>query len=204
VEHLWYVAYGSNLLLDRFRCYLVGGRPAGGNRTYPGCRDRSDPQAIVAMEILGALYFAGRSRMWAGGMAFYDGRGDGLVAARAYLITMSQFSDVTAQEMRRAPGVDLDVMGMGAHGYRAVGPGPYDTVVGLGSRERLPMMAITASDRADQTLAPPSHPYLGAIAAGLREAHGWSSARIGAYLAGAPGAAGCWTSEQVARLADEL
>ena len=33
MERLWYVAYGSNLLLDRFRCYLAGGRAVGGNRT---------------------------------------------------------------------------------------------------------------------------------------------------------------------------
>jgi hypothetical protein len=155
------------------------------------------------MEILGTLYFAGRSRMWAGGTAFYDSRGNGLVAARAYLITVAQFSDVTAQEMRRAPGIDLDVTGIYANEYRAIGPGPYETVVGLGSREDLPMMAITAGDRAYQTLAPPSRSYLRSITAGLREAHGWSSARIGAYVAGVQGAAGCWTAGQVAQLADE-
>ena len=123
MERLWYVAYGSNLLLERFRCYLAGGRPVGGNRTYAGCRDGSDPQAIIATGIPGRLYFAGRSRMWGGGMAFYDARGTGLVAARAYLITVAQFSDVTAQEMRRPPGADLDVIGIGVDGYHTLGPG---------------------------------------------------------------------------------
>jgi hypothetical protein len=37
---------------------------------------------------------AGRSRMWAGGMAFHESRSNGQVAARAYLITVAQFSDV--------------------------------------------------------------------------------------------------------------
>jgi hypothetical protein len=67
----------------------------------------------------------------------------------------------------------------------------------------LPMMAITAGERTDQTLTPPSRPYLRSIVMGLREAHGWSAARIGAYLAGAPGAAGRWPAEHVAKLADE-
>jgi hypothetical protein len=203
VERLWYVAYGSNLLLERFRCYLAGGRPVGGNRTYPGCRDGSDPRAIIATEIPGTLYFAGRSRMWGGGMALYDARGTGMVAARAYLITVAQFSDVAAQEMRRAPGVDLDVTGIGVDGYHALGPGFYETVVGIGCREGLSMMAITAGVRADQTLAPPSRPYLRTIAAGLHAAHGWSPVRIGAYLASAAGVAGSWTAEQIAELADE-
>jgi hypothetical protein len=203
VERLWYVAYVSNLLLERFRCYLAGGRPVGGNRTYAGCRDGRDPRAIIATEIPGRLYFAGRSRMWGGGMAFYDVRGTGRVAARAYLITVAQFSDVTAQEMRRPPGADLDVTGIGVDGYHTLGPGFYETVVGLGSREGLPMMAITAGERADQALVPPSRSYLRTIAAGLREAHRWSPARIGAYLASAPGVAGRWTAEQIAELADE-
>ena len=203
MERLWYVAYGSNLLLERFRCYLAGGRPVGGNRTYAGCRDGSDPRAIIATEIPGRLYFAGRSRMWGGGMAFYDARGTGLVAARAYLITVAQFSDVTAQEMRRPPGADLDVIGIGVDGYHTLGPGFYETVVGLGSREGLPMMAITAGERADHTRVPPSRSYLRTIVAGLREAHRWSPARIGAYLASAPGVAGGWTAEQIAELADE-
>jgi hypothetical protein len=203
VERLWYVAYGSNLLLDRFRCYLAGGRPTGGNRTYRGCRDQSDPRAIVAVEIPGTLYFAGRSRMWDGATAFYEVRGHDSVAARAYLITVGQFSDVAAQEVRRAPGVDLDLTRMDANGCQALGPGLYETVVGLGFRHGLPMMAITAGARADQILAPPSRSYLRTVAAGLREAHRWSPARIGAYLASAPGVAGGWTAEQIAELADE-
>ena len=65
------------------------------------------------------------------------------------------------------------------------------------------MMAITAGERADHTRVPPSRSYLRTIVAGLREAHRWSPARIGAYLASAPGVAGGWTAEQIAELADE-
>lgn len=38
---VWYAAYGSNLAAARFRCYVVGGRPAGAARTYPERRGRA-------------------------------------------------------------------------------------------------------------------------------------------------------------------
>ncbi|MGX1613297.1 hypothetical protein ACWIF8_05340 [Micromonospora chalcea] len=39
----------------------------------------------------------------------------------------------------------------------------------------------------------PAPLYLGMLARGLREAHGWDTARIVGYLAGRPGVAGRWT-----------
>ena len=38
---VWYAAYGSNTDAARFGCYLRGGCPEGGARSYPGCRDTS-------------------------------------------------------------------------------------------------------------------------------------------------------------------
>ena len=42
--------------------------------------------------------FARRSTVWGGGLAFYDPATEGSLAARAYLVTFGQFSDVVAQE----------------------------------------------------------------------------------------------------------
>ena len=42
-------------------------------------------------------------------MAFYDPDADDQVAAMAYLITAEQFDDVLAQEIRRSPGMTLDL-----------------------------------------------------------------------------------------------
>jgi hypothetical protein len=28
-QHVWYASFGSNILLERFQCYLEGGRVAG-------------------------------------------------------------------------------------------------------------------------------------------------------------------------------
>ena len=40
MQRLWYVAYGTNLSLDRFRVYLRGGRPVGRS---PGLSGLSRP-----------------------------------------------------------------------------------------------------------------------------------------------------------------
>jgi hypothetical protein len=205
VQSVWYVAYGSNLGLARFLCYLAGGQPAGGMRTYPGCRDPRPPARAVGVEADGRLVFAGTSGVWGGGMAFYDGGAPGRVACRAYLVTADQFADVTAQEMRRPPGGEFarDLAGLlvDVESFHVMGPGRYETITRLGERDGAPMFTVTHGDVADLDHAAPSATYLRWIAAGLRESHGWEGDRIASYLAAAPGAEGAWTEEEIAGLA---
>jgi hypothetical protein len=78
-----------------------------------------------------------------------------------------------------------------------MGPGRYETVVRVGTRDGIPLLTVTNGDVPGLTLAAPSAPYLRSIATGLREAHGWDDARIAAYLASAPGAHGSWTTATV-------
>jgi hypothetical protein len=187
VLQVWYVAYGSNLGADRFRCYLVGGRPDGGMRSYPGCRNPSEPEESFSLELPGALLFAGESSVWGGGMAFFDPAGAGSVACRAYLVTVEQFADVAAQEMRLEPGGEFaqavaevlyDITAL-----HRIGPGRYETVARVGDRDGVPLLTITNGDVSALTPTPPSNAYLRAIATGLRESHGWDDDRIAAYLA---------------------
>ena len=205
MQRVWYVAYGSNLPWERFRCYLAGGRPAGGSREYAGCRNGSDPARVESLEVSGGLVFAGSSGVWGGGMAFYDPRAAGSVACRAYLVTAEQFADVAAQEMRRPPGGEFahDLAGLlpDVESVHTMGPGRYETVTRLGARDGAPLFTITHADVRELRLAAPTSPYLRWIAEGLTEAHGWSAERIGEYLARLPGAAGSWTPEEVADLA---
>jgi hypothetical protein len=202
VQRVWYVAYGSNLGRERFQCYLSGGTPAGGRRAYAGCNDPRDPERIASLDVPGRLVFGGRSGMWGGGMAFYDADGEGRVACRAYLVTAGQFADVAAQEMRRPPGGqfarDLAGLLLDVERVHTMGPGRYETVTRLGTRDGAPMFTVTHDDVAGLDLAAPTAPYLWWIASGLLEAHGWLAARIGRYLAGAPGAAGAWTAGEIA------
>ena len=105
MEHVWYVAYGSNLCRERFGCYLAGGTPVGGMRRYDGCRDAREPLEDVSLDAPGALVFAGRSTVWGGGMAFYDGGTDGQVACRGYLVAVEQFARKTQRAYRIVGGV---------------------------------------------------------------------------------------------------
>ncbi len=201
MDRVWYAAYGSNLGTDRFKCYLAGGRPAGGTRTYAGCRDRSDPAGAFSLEVPGALVFAGASGVWGGGMAFFDPDGTGSVACRAYSVTVEQFADVAAQEMRLEPGGEFALALAGVlpdlGELHRMGPGRYETVVRVDTRRGVPLLTVTNHDIGGLTLAAPSAPYLRSIAMGLREAHGWDDERIASYLAAAPGARESWTTATV-------
>ena len=141
-QRVWYVAYGSNLAWARFRCYVAGGQPLGGNRVYAGCRDPSDPARTESLDIPGGLVFAGWSGVWGGGMAFYDARASGRAACRAYLMTTEQFGDIAAQEMRRPPGGEFarDLAGLlpDVESVHTMGPGRYETVTRLGMRDGAP------------------------------------------------------------------
>ena len=202
MQRLWYVAYGSNLSLDRFTAYLEGGRPLGGARDNPGCRDPRAPERDVSLTIPGGLRFVGVSSVWGGGMAIYDAGARGEVAARAYLITAEQFLDVLAQEMQLELGLDVDLAPVRETGWHSLGRGRYETLTQLGSRDDVPMLTFTSADVEDHPINAPSEGYLRTIARGLHESHGWAGSAIGRYLARFPGAAGVWSPESIERLAD--
>jgi hypothetical protein len=202
VQHIWYVAYGSNLSRERFCCYLQGGRPDGSDRDYTGCRDTSDPMDSVGLMIAGGVYFTGRSSGWRAGIAFYDPETPGEVAARAYLITAEQFVDVLAQETLRSPGITLDLT-PALHGDRySNGVGGYSILVRVGDRRGVPMVTFTRDRRSAANLVAPAVDYLAAMATGLREAHGWSPTQIDRYLSALPGAASTFRRSQGRRVAE--
>ena len=200
MQRLWYVAYGSNLSLERFRVYLRGGRPAGGAREYPGCRDPLDPDRDVSSMIPGGLRFVGVSSVWGGGMAVYDPGAVGQIAVRAYLISAEQFVDVLAQEMRLESDLEVNLSAVRETGWHSLGPGRYQTLAHLGSRNGLPMLTFTSAG-IDPHVNAPSEGYLRTIAVGLRESHGWTSRAIGRYLARFPGAAKAWSPKSIESLA---
>lgn len=187
-ELVWYVSYGSNMNVARLSCYLQGGRPPGARIGYCGARDHTPPRDDAAVTLPGRLYFGRVSTVWGGGIAFYDHDAEGPTAARAYLITVEQFTDVAAQEMHRspAPGGPLDaVVRSGVPGGRfEAGPGIYETMLRVGRREGRPMLTFTAPTRADDVgFNPPEQAYLDMLSAGLRQSRGWDAARCRQYFA---------------------
>jgi hypothetical protein len=187
MSQVWYVSYGSNMSSARLACYLQGGRPAGGRRENPGARDPRLPSRTIPVDLPGTLYFAGESTQWGGGMAFYDHETPGYTAARGYLVTAEQLSDIATQEMYRVPRegdpleqVVLEPLDGGRH---EAGPGRYETLVEVGRVDGLPLLTFTSPHGVEH--AEPSRPserYLALLAEGLREARGWDDARIAAYL----------------------
>ncbi len=184
---IWYVSYGSNMSAARLRCYLEGGRPRGGRVHHVGARDRTPPVRDAPVTLPGRVYFAGESRTWGGGMAFYDHDTPGPTPARAFLVTVGQFVDIAAQEMHRRPQPDdpLEAVVLAGlpGGRHASGPGHYETVVEVGRLDGTPMLTITASQAcAAAPHTAPGEPYLATLAQGLRESRGWDRARSDEYF----------------------
>ncbi|MGW0084019.1 histone deacetylase [Streptomyces sp. NPDC003393] len=200
-ELVWYTSYGSNMHLDRLAFYIRGGRPPGGARTYPGCRDPRMPSRSIPVELTGALYFATESQVWGGGRAFYDPRADGRVMARAHLLSTEQFCDIAAQEMYREPGASLDLGEVLAHGRAVLGPGRYETLVCAGQTDGLPVLTFTAPWGVNDVRSnPPSAAYVRFLTRGLLAAGAWEVEAIASYVAACPGALGHWSEEAVMSL----
>src|SRR5439155_18341699 len=124
-----------------------------GTRVNPGARDRTPPVRSVPVDLPGTTYFAGESPQWGGGVAFYDHETPGHTAARAYLVTAGQLADIAAQEMYRVPqdGDPLEAVVVGRldGGRHQLGPGRYETLLQVGTREGHPLFTFTSPHGVD-------------------------------------------------------
>lgn len=203
MERVWYAAYGSNLSVDRFLCYLQGGCPPGATRTYAGARDRSPPTGIEPVTLLGSVYFAWESPTWGGGIAFYDPEAAGTSLGRAYLLTIAQFADLAAQEMHRTPGTDVDLSRLAAARPLRLGPGRYETLHHVGEIAGVPVVTFSCEVHGALPLTAPAPAYLATMARGLTDGHGLTPADIVAYLLGRPGIGPGWSRERLDALVEE-
>jgi hypothetical protein len=137
----------------------------------------------------GALWFAGTSTVWGGGLAFYDPSAAGVVVARAYLVSFGQFSDVVAQEARLEGGTDL-VRDDG--GRLAALSSVYDTILELEPYDGLPVITMTARTGSTGPPVAPSAAYLTTILAGLGDGFGLDPEAQVDYLLNARGVAPTW------------
>ena len=97
-EYLWYVSYGSNMLKERFMCYIEGGSYEN-SRYREACDDTSQPVLVRTLSIPYEMYFGNISGSWEnGGVAFLDTSKKGKTLGVAYLITKEQFDHVAEQE----------------------------------------------------------------------------------------------------------
>lgn len=198
---VWYVAYGSNLSLARFSCYVRGGTPPGASRLYEGCRDQRLPRASEPVVLSGGVFFALESRVWSGGMAFFDPSLPGSALARAYLVTLAQFCAVASQEMHGLPGETFDVTEALVSGRQSLGPGRYETLLCLGELRGLPLLTFTSPwGAAAAALSAPSAAYLSVVASGLAESHGLDAPGAAEVLLRCPGVTLGWDEVSLAAL----
>lgn len=103
--YVWYASYGSNMLKERFMCYIVGGQVNGMASPCEGCRDKTPPLADQWLTVSHRMWF-GRKKTatWGyGGVSFLDPEPTSHSSyVRLYKITLEQFNDVISQENRKS------------------------------------------------------------------------------------------------------
>lgn len=161
-DYVWYAAYGSNLLAERFSYYIQGGTCPLNGKTYGGSTDKTPPLKNLPLKIKGQIFFAGRSLSWEnGGVAFLDTASEKTVLGNAYLITREQFNEVWRQE----------------------GQSPiwYGKPVFLGAIENIPVYSFTAA--LPQEANKPTQKYMEVLRKGIKEAYPTlSETYVDAYL----------------------
>lgn len=207
-DYVWYASYGSNLHADRLAYYIEGGTPPGTDHLYPGMRDRTPPLKTRPLTLPGSVYFAWESPVWTGGVAFYAADPPPSwttgAAARGYLLTTGQFSDLQTQEMYREPGPELDLTEVLRTGRSELGPGRYETLVHADDLEGWPILTFTSPWNPQTVeLNKPSARYLQMVSSGLHESHGWNAAKILSYLSELPGIEGNWGGDELRALLSE-
>jgi hypothetical protein len=188
VNYVYYAGYGSNLMRERFLCYIKGGRPPGSVVEERGCRDKTDPLRDRPVRIAYPLYFSRYSPRWGGGVAFLGHeRGKKATLGRMYLISEEQFTDVLRQENGNDQ-LTVDFARLRLCGSLQVSSSWYGRILALDDCAGYPVLTITAGrpySAADVTA--PSLGYLEVMASGLRQAYAMSGPEIARYLGDKPG-----------------
>jgi hypothetical protein len=205
-KYIWYAPYGSNLLENRFLCYIQGGNPSGSQKQYSGCNDKSAPQGSEEILICSELYFARNSTSWNnGGVCFIktEFSKTAQTLGRMYLITKDQFIDVVKQETGIEQGLDIDFEHAISNGYETFRPNSwYGRIVHLGChRDNLPIFTFTSpQDIAEYNR--PDENYLRAIIKGIDETYDQTIQEISDYLLNKPGIRGNFTKEDLLQISE--
>lgn len=149
-RYVWYAAYASNCLKERFMTYINGGHFRNLPREYSGCRDNCPPLIDYPYTINLSLYFGNWSSVWRGGVGFVDPDQPGKTMGRICLITREQLFDIQKQEGR---GTDW-----------------YSTIQELGTFGQIKVMTLTNMTRRPSSR--PSPEYLQVIREGIAETYG--------------------------------
>ena len=208
MENIWYVSYGSNILEERFLCYIRGGKPKGIDKPYPGCRDKSFPLASEELYIPGELYFAKNSPTWKNkGVAFLSNCSqEKQTKAKMYLISKEQFLDVIKQENKADIEINIDFLEVEKNGSVIIeGIKWYNKVVLLGEKDGNLMLTFThENDEFLKAINCPDETYLKIIMEGLVESFNCNEFDLLEYFADLNGIKNYFSKEKLIELANEI
>lgn len=203
-NYVWYASYGSNLLRDRFLCYILGGTPEGAKRQNTGTPDKSLPLEDQPVRMNHSLYFAERSESWqGGGVAFIspERSPSDVTLGRMYLITAEQFVGVVRQENGLEPedaSLEVPLDTIVEQGEVEIGDSWYGKVLCLGQEKGYPILTFTSPKSIHEVLpTTPGENYLRTIGRGLIEAYGLTPEEVAEYFLSKPGVQGIWTKERL-------
>lgn len=205
-SYIWYASYGSNLLKDRFLCYIKGGKPKGSSRTNIGCRDNSLPKNDMQITIPFQLYFAKKAKNWLNqGVAFigHDKVDKNPTLGRMYLISEQQFIDVISQENgnKEMPFIDFKEV-QNKSSLVIFNNSWYGNIVYIGDHDSSPIFTFTSPLNIEsEPLVAPSNEYLKVIISGLKEIYSYTNQEIAQYLITKPGIKNHFLEDQLIKLA---
>lgn len=192
-QHVWYAAFGSNLLAERFSVYLTGGPIplSTTGRVQRGARNPTPPSGDQPFSLERSLLFSGAVAQWGGGgTASVDADHNPITPtlARAYRITLEQFEDVFAQENGLDAAIPIDVSALLA-GPVDLADRKYGRVELVGEIGMDPVVTLATQSR-PAPLTPADSSYLTVMGRGLIESWGLTPRAAADYLASRPGNAG--------------
>ncbi|TGB00758.1 hypothetical protein [Halobacillus salinus] len=197
---VWYASFGSNINVDRFLCYIRGGKPALSNDTERGCRDATLPRNERPFVMNHQLYFAKEAGRWnGGGVGFIDTTRDESYRtySNMYLVTREQFMDITAQE-NGLDTFDMDLDAIMEKGSDVVQDSWYGNIIYLGDEDGYPVFTFTNPEPiAPDEVNKPSVEYLSTIIGGLKKGVRLSDEEIVDYFLEVPGVKGTFTEAEL-------
>lgn len=150
-ELIYYVAYGSNLLEERFMNYIKGGICSFNNKIYNACANTHKPLKSTKFKIPYNMYFSKESSSWNNSsVSFIDDTKPGFAYGKAYLITKEQFNHIHEQE----------------------GKGWYGKIIDLGEIDGFKAYTFTSKEKLmHKGIDTISNNYLDVIKKGLKETY---------------------------------
>ncbi len=203
-DYIWYASYGSNLNLDRFMCYIVGGKPKNSTKVEEGCTDKTPPKDDRPHKIKHALYFARHSKKWNNGGSCilsvkYDENKTTL--GRKFLITVDQFLDIVSQN-NGVDDIKIDFEEVMKLGSKSINNSLSGNILYLGDEDGAPIFTFTS--HFDETeFVKPDILYLATIGSGVKETFKYTTEQVTDYFMGLDGIKQNYERQELLKMLEE-